>query len=132
MATAQQIRDQVDAKLANLWTAIQTKENSYFAANGRYFQGLKTHTLTPKDGAETTPDVGTKTPHYQPDPWPLAIRNTAMPMTLEIHQYVTPDGTAGYQASVTVQIGADIWERTAQVGPETYRQHGWQKVTPVV
>lgn len=126
--TLQQIKDQADAKLATLWTAVQNKEAAYFAANGRYWQGLKTHTVNPADGNETLPNVGTATPYYQSDPYPLAIRNTALPMALEIHQYQCPDGTKGYQAFVYVTVLGETYTRSAQVGPETWRAYGWRKI----
>lgn len=131
MATAQQIKDQVDGKLATLWGTLQNHQDAFFAANRRYKQLLISHSVTPADGAETLPDVGTKKPHYELSGYPTGLKNVALPFSIAVHQYVTPDGTAGYQAMVTVQVGADIWERTAQVGPETWRQHNWQKITPV-
>lgn len=129
MATLQQIKDQVDAKLATLWTAIQNKEDAYFTANGRYWQGLLTHSVTPADGTETLPNVGTNAPAYQGSPYPTAIRNVALPFVLEIHQYVCPDGTKGYQAFVYVTVLGETYSRSAQVGPETFRVFGWTKVT---
>lgn len=129
MATLQQIKDQVDSKLATLWTAIQNKEAAYFSANGRYWQGLRTHTVNPADGVEVLPNIGTSAPAYQGDPYPTAIRNTAMPMSIEIHQYRTPAGVFGYQAWVYVTVLGETYTRSAQVGPESWRSFGWTKVT---
>lgn len=125
MATAAEIRQAVDTKLANLWSAIQTRQDSYFSANGRFWQGIRTHSATPADGTESLPDVGTAQPHYQSGaPWPTGIRTTALPMSIEVHQYDGPAGR-GYQATVYVTIGGRTWTRTAQSGPETWRAHGW-------
>ena len=77
MPTPAQIRKAIDDKLLLLWTSIQTKETGYaLTHNGRYWQGLITRSILPADGVSELPDVGTKTPTDQPDPWPPALRNT--------------------------------------------------------
>lgn len=128
MATRAQIHAAVDAKLADAWGVIQTRQEAYYAVNGRYWQGLRTHAAVPIDGAEATPDIGTRTPRDQGSPWPLAIRTASLPMALQVHCYDGPAGQ-GYQAIVTVQIAGRTWMRSAQVGPETWRQHGWVDAT---
>ena len=125
MATPAQIRQAVDDRLAALWTAIQNKEAAYYAANGKYWQGLRTMSAIPADGATALPDIGTATPTDQPDSWPLALRQVAMEMALRIDTYAGAQGN-GYVATVFVSINGTVWRRAAQVGPETWRQHGWQ------
>lgn len=125
------IRDAVDAKLAALWAAIQAHEDAFFLANGRYKQLLISHTITPADGVEVLPDIGTRKPGYEISGYPAAIKNVALPMALEIHQYQTPDGQVGYQAFVRVVVAGRIWQRSMQVGTETWRTHGWQDVSPI-
>lgn len=128
MATPAQIRDAVDARLATLWAAIQNKEDTYAANHaGRYWQGLRTHTVTPADGVTITPNIGTRTPSDQPDPWPLAIRNATLPMALQVDVYDGPEGV-GYVATVTVAINGQDFQRSAQVGPETWRAKGWAPI----
>ena len=132
MATLQQIKDAVDAKLATLWTAIQSREDTFLAANGRYFQGLRTHATAPADGATALPDIGTTVPIGQPGaPWPAAIRNTAMEMAIQIDVYHAPGGQKGYQATVYVEVLGHLYARTQQVGPETWRVMGWTDTTAV-
>lgn len=126
MATPAQIRQAVDDRLASLWTAIQNKEAQYAAAHGgRYWQGRVTHSVIPADGATATPDIGTASPTDQPDPWPLALRQVAMEMALRIDTYAGAQGN-GYVATVFVVINGTVWRRAAQMGPETWRAHGWQ------
>lgn len=127
MATLQEIRDQVDAKLATLWNAIQNKQDNYFLAHGRYWQGLRTHTVIPADGNTVLPDIGAKTPTDQIDPWPNAIINSTFPMALQIDCYDGPLGQ-GYEATVFVTVLNNLYIRSAQVGPETYRVQPWFKV----
>ncbi len=127
MATPAQIRQAVDDRLAALWSAIQTKEAAYAAAHGgRYWQGRRTHSVIPADGGAALPDIGVTTPTDQPDPWPAALRQVAMEMALQIETYDGPAGV-GYAATVFVRINGVVWERAAQVGPETWRQHGWRQ-----
>jgi hypothetical protein len=128
--TLAEIRDAVDSRLATLWAAIQSRQTAYMAAhNGKAWQGLRTHSVIPSDGATATPDIGTRCPTDQlGSSWPLAIRNTAMEMALEISPYEAPDGT-GYQATVWVTVAGTTWTRTAQVGPEVWRTQGWRAVT---
>lgn len=132
MPTLAQIEAAIDTKLAALWSAIQTHEASYFAAHGIYWQGLLTHTVYPADGNSTLPDVGSKTPYYETTPWPNAVVTTALPMALRIDQYVTPNGTRGYQATLYVTISGRTWARSQQLGPETYRNVGWRDITVTV
>ncbi len=127
MATLQEIKDAVDARLAALWTAIQTKQDAYFLAHGRYWQGLRTHTILPADGDEALPSVGVSVPSDQADPWPVAIRTATLPMSLVIDCYLSPEGP-GYQATAYVTVGSQVYARTAQVGPETWRAQGWHEV----
>lgn len=123
MANLATVRDAVDAKLATLWTAIQNRQDTFFATNGRYWEGRRTHTVTPADGTETLPDIGTSS-NTGSTAWPTAIRNTAMPMAIQIDAYMGPLG-AGYQATVWVTVNGTTYTRTAQVGPETHRTQAW-------
>ena len=128
MATANEIRQAVDDRLATIWPAIQSRQATYAAAhNGRYWQGLRTASVIPADGATATPTIGTRCPSDQPgQPWPLAIRQTAMEMAVQIDVYDGPRGT-GYVATLYVRINGNTWERAAQVGPESYRAHPWRQ-----
>lgn len=126
MATLAQIRHAVDAKLAALWTTIQTRQDAYAAAHdGRYWQGLRTHTITPVDGVKALPDVGNATPTDQPVAWPAAILTTPLEMALQIDVYDGPAGQ-GYVATVQVDVLGQTYERAAQVGPEAWRAYGWR------
>ncbi len=129
MPTLPQIRDAVDAKLALLWATIQTREDTYAAAHGgRYWQGLLTNSTYPAEGIEVLPDIGTACPTDQLGvPWPVGIRTTPLPMALRIDCYDGEAGT-GYQATVYVSVLGNIYSRTAQSGPETWRVQGWHQI----
>jgi len=125
MATLTQIRNAIDARLKSLWPVVQARQDAYFAAHGHYWQGLRTHTLHPADGNETLPDVGDKTPSDQPTAWPGTLIASPIPMSLQIDVYDGPRGK-GYVATVRVGYNGKVYERAAQVGPETDWAHGWQ------
>lgn len=127
MATAAQIRTQVDTALATAWAAIQTRQAAYLARRGRYWQGLATHTLLPADGLELPPDrLGTR-PTDQPETWAeVGAMPAIMPMSLTIDVYDGPQGQ-GYCATVRVTIGLRVWTRAQQFGPEAWRAFGWRQ-----
>jgi hypothetical protein len=127
MATLQQIQTAADTRLANLWAGIQTKEATFFGNHGYFAQLLRTHNVIPADGATALPDIGAAVPYYMQagDGWPNAILTQVQPCAFEIHQYVTPDGTCGYQAFVWVTINSHLWSRSQQVGPESFRAYNW-------
>jgi hypothetical protein len=129
VATPAQIRAQVDTALSNLWGSITARQDTYFANHGsqRYWQGLITHGSIPADGVTATPTVGSTVPSYEvsADAWPAGILSQSLPMALEIHQYVRPDGVAGYVGIVRVVIAGNLWMRAQDSGSEPYRTFGW-------
>lgn len=131
-AQQQALRDTVDSRLTVAWNRLQTFQTNYFQANGKYAQFLKTHSVIPSEGDAALPDVGTATPVGTATRYPSNWIDTAMEWQLEIHEYRTPDGQAGYVAFARVTINSRTWERSAQVGPESWRQHGWADVTAVM
>jgi hypothetical protein len=133
MPTLTQIRTAVDDKLTTLWGAIEARQDAYAAAhNGRYWQALSTHNVTPADGVEVLPDIGTRCPSdQQGEPYPLAIRNSPLPMALKIDVYDGPYGT-GFVATVFVSVNGKTYCRSAQVGPETERAHNWREMIEAV
>lgn len=79
------------------------------------------------------PTVGTTVPYYQDagDTWPSAILTTPLEMALWIDQYVTPDGTPGYVGTVQVDVLGHTYQRSQNVGPESWRTVGWAEVVSV-
>lgn len=130
MATLAQIRTAVDTKLAQLWPGVQAKQDAYAAAHdGRYWQGLITASTIPADGTTVTPDVGNATPTDQPDPWPAALVNSPLPMAIQMDVYDGPLG-AGYVATCYVRVLGNLYVRSQNVGPETWRTAPWTQITP--
>lgn len=50
--TLAQLKTKANAKLGEFWTALQTKQDAYFAKHGEYFQLLVTDPVV--DGEDTT------------------------------------------------------------------------------
>jgi hypothetical protein len=121
------IRYKIDSRLSALWANIQDAQTAYYATHGHYWQGLRTHSAIPANGGETEPDIGATTPTDQPDAWPGALIASALPMALSIDAYDGPAGR-GYIAHVYVQVAGNVYTRSAQVGAETWRVHGWRPV----
>lgn len=130
--TPAQIRQACDDAVTTAWTAITNRQDTFAAAHGgAYWQGYKSHSITPADGVAATPDVGTATPaDLVGQPWPAAIRSSSLPCSLEIHRYQTPRDGWGWVAIVTVTINGNTWQKTQNgAGPETFRTQPWQQVS---
>lgn len=56
MPTLNQIRTKVDNWLANKWPTIVARQQNYFTNTGRYWQGLRTHSVNPTHASG--PDTG--------------------------------------------------------------------------
>ncbi len=126
-ALAQSRRARADTMLDNLWAHIQTREDAYFAANGRYFQGL----LTPRNirSSDGPTDLGRR-PHDQAESWADAgfVLPNSVPASIEIHVYDGPLGH-GYTAILHYKSGRKEFTKARSVGPEaSHRNHGWREV----
>ncbi len=131
--------------LPNMPAGIETKANSIFGnlllgltgvqpnyqrQHGRYWQGLRTHAVTPADGKAAPPDTTVK-PTDEAENWNAL--GVALPSSMEIatrvDTYDGPEGQ-GYVVIGEVEIGGRLWRKCMNVGPETYRTHAWMDVTP--
>lgn len=91
---------------------------------------MRSHTLEPSEGVESLPDIGTRCPTDQlGDPWPAGIRNVTLPMALEMLCYESPLGV-GYVATCYVRVLGNLYRRSQNVGPESYRTAPWALVVP--
>jgi len=130
------VRDRINDWLTPRWSTLVSKQEQYFANHGRYFQGLWTHAEVEQtddlrgdklaDGLASKP---TDQPHDWRDFIGNALDSTKFPARLRIDVYDGPEGH-GWQAVLEVKYKGNIYTRTKQVGPETYRTHGWQKAEP--
>jgi hypothetical protein len=126
MPTPQEIRDDIDTRLAALWSQIQTRQAAYFAARGRYFQGLRTHATVPADGTPEVPDRFGDRPTDQAESWnDVALTPGPAPFALELHAYRGPEGP-GFLAIVAVRILGTLFRRRKDSGAQPWRDTGWQ------
>lgn len=131
--TPAETRAKVDTQIDAVLPTITVKANNFFAANGRYWQALRTHSVPPLDGVDENPDVGIKAPTDQGDGWPIALRNRQYPMAISVDVYDGPQGK-GWVVVITSRVteGAEIvtWVRVVNIGPEIWREQPWAVLPP--
>lgn len=131
LATLQEVKDIVDAWLAARWPTIQNRQAIYASNhNGRYFQGLRTHSNFPIDAIEVTADLLNAHPTDQPETWLDAFPTipTEWPCAFLMDVYNGPSGW-GYVGGVYVYVSQldRIYTRSQNVGPESWRTVGWHQ-----
>lgn len=102
MATLQEIRTKADAKLAEFWPILQTKQNNYFNKHGKYFQLLASPEVIVIDGTDSVYTVL----HPSDEAYEIDVNfsfSSTVPFTIEVHEWGGVDGY-GYKAIVTVQL----------------------------
>jgi hypothetical protein len=133
------IQSKCDAQLQAIWPEIESYQDSYFVANGCYWQGLITHHAElPANGTDVLPDVGDLTPTDLPVPWPDQLIADPRAEALVIDAYEAPAGH-GYVLTALVNITPTEapppqtmvrWQRAQNVGPEEWRTSDWQPYEP--
>ena len=116
MATLNQIKTAVNARLADLWPKVKNRQATYFANNGRYWQGRIT-SAPPDDGATVAPDL-TTTAGPQNVSWQTAVNGdipSPVECALQIDTYEAPGGVHGFYATVSFTKAGVTYTRTAQV-----------------
>lgn len=117
MATLAQIQAAVNSRLADFWGKVQTKEATYFANKGRYWQGL-VFSMVPDDGALVTPDYTVK-PEDQNSSWSDVSASADLPAQVEaqmrIDVYEAPGGVHGFALTVRVSKSGVTYRRTGIV-----------------
>ncbi len=97
------------------------------AMTGRFWQGPRTHAVLPADGTATAPDLTKKV--NGEDDWQTfgAQLPAAIECAFEVSVYDGPAGE-GFTVTATVEVAGQVWQRTANVGPEKHRAAGWNRV----
>jgi hypothetical protein len=118
-----------DALLESVVEAVAARQESYRALLGRYWQGLRSHTVPPEDG-ETLPPEPARRPSYQAEDW--ASFGISLPVEMscavQVDTYEGPSG-AGWVVSAAVRIDGVLWVRSRHDGPggESWRTHDWSR-----
>lgn len=115
--------------LGDLQTVLAPVQVNYLKANRGYWQGIRSHVVTPKDGGKSAPDK-TRKPTDQKENWTdVAVTLPAsMEITATVNVYDGPNGK-GYEMVGEIEIGGRLWRRTVNVGLEKYRDGDWRDVT---
>lgn len=133
MATLREVQQRVDDWLASKWSDFLSLQQSYEAANGRYWQGLPIHDSDPIDGADTTPNRRDVKPSGQAEDWSTFVGNRFDSVRCNLRCDVY-DGPQGKGFVVTVRAGwqdrsgVGIYERSVNHGAETHRTTDWFEV----
>ncbi|HEU4594598.1 MAG TPA: hypothetical protein VFS10_05470 [Pyrinomonadaceae bacterium] len=127
MPTPAQIRNTVETRMRALISDLLQRQRVYQAMTGRLWQGARTHAVLPKDGTATAPDLTRKADGE--DDWQTfgAQLPAALECAFEVGVYDGPAGE-GFTVTATVEVAGQVWQRTANVGPEKQRASGWYRV----
>jgi hypothetical protein len=97
----------------------------YFAAHGRYWQGIRTHAIPPADETPTPPNLNGK-PTDQAESW--AALGIALPSetaaAYTVSAYHSPAGH-GYVLHADILISGVYHRKSVNVGPESWLTHTW-------
>lgn len=131
MPTLAAIKNTVDNWLAARWPTVQARQTLYASNHGgRYYQGLWTHDTIPVDGADGAPNNILIKPSDQAETWADFVTLPAsFPCSMRIDVYQSSEGW-GYVATVRVYVLAleRVFERSQNVGSETWRTSPWREV----
>jgi hypothetical protein len=103
------------------------RQRVYHAMSGRFWQGPRTHAVLPADGAATAPDLTRKTDDGEDWQTFGAQLPAALECAFEVGVYEGPAGE-GFTVTASIELNGQVWQRTANVGPEKHRASGWQRV----
>lgn len=134
MATLLQVKNRVDAWLVGIWPTVQARQDAYFVAHGRYWQGLITATNIPNHltggFADAIADKLSNHPTDIASTWLDVlpeINGVAIPAAFVIDAYQSPAGH-GYVATVIGALNGTVYSRSQNVGPLTDRTQAWAQV----
>lgn len=125
------LQSAADAVLTDLVNQLEIVQSDYITTNGRYWQGLVTHTSLPQDGQETVPNPNVH-PTDQADTWNNVgiVLTSPAPIAVEVLAYDGPQGP-GYVIIGSLVYDGERWIRSIGVGPEL-RSHSWLSTGPVL
>lgn len=128
--TLAQARTKVDTFLADHWPTVLARQETYFAAHGRYWQGLRAFTIPPVQAEDATPDCLSSHPADQAETWLDVFPDlpAQWPASVRCDVYDGPSGM-GYVVTVRGTLNGVTWERSRNVGPLTERTAAWHQVT---
>lgn len=126
MPTINQLRNEIDSRLTNLWPRIVTRQETYFSNHGRYWQGLWTHIPMPSCVQQDSgfPDVAPNLNAVPPDVVGTWANIENFPATL-CYRIRIDVYTGGFVATVQVKHNGTVYARSQNYGPQTWRTMAW-------
>lgn len=133
--TLVQLRNRVDTFLTNKVggaNGLIARQNAYFAANGKYWQGLVTHSAIPTHDSATVGDTSanrlTFKPTDQSETWGDFLPEwnaETFAAAVVIDVYDGPGGK-GWIVIVFVRYSGTIYQRCKSFGPDTSFDFAWR------
>ena len=131
MATLNQLRTRIDNWLVTRWPLVVSRQNTYFANNGHYWQGLITHTDYPSHTTDNDNDIIANNLNTHPSDQVASWLNVfseldgiTFPAALNCSVYETTNGK-GYVVSLYVKFNDVIYSRSKNVGPLSELTQPW-------
>ena len=109
---------------------IAAKQGNYHVNNGRYFQGMPTHSSgnLPYDGLATTADRLGDSANDIPDTWYDFIPSYPVSTTYSLRlDYYNGIGGSGYVMVIQHVVTGQIWEKKINVGTLSFLYQDWHK-----
>jgi len=133
------LRFRVDTWLTNHFSLLNSRQNTYKTAHGKFFQGFITHSVVPNQTDSTTNDVPanqlTLHPSDQTENWTDLIPELSsenMAGAIKIDVYKGPTGF-GWVVSVYVKYNGTIYRRVKAIGNEaSSRDEAWRVFDPLI
>lgn len=95
-----QLRTKANEKLGEFWTALQARQDAYFAKHGKYFQLLITDPVV--DGVDTTFQVRKASDEKHLVDVDFTF-NSPVPFQISVDEWTSAKGN-GYQARATIEL----------------------------
>lgn len=127
---AQAIADAADANLLTRLPAAEQMQEAYFAANGRYWQGLWSQPKPPADGEIAAPVLDTRPTDQletRLDTGAAALFPADAKTRLAVDAYAGPLGH-GWVVLLEFEYAGVRHVKSISYGPED-RSHDWQEVS---
>lgn len=107
---------------------IEVYQAVYIATHPYYFQGLKTHAVVPVEN-DTANLLDQKPPDKQTTWTETGLIGRSYPFSVEIHEYVAPDTSKGWQVLFRSSDGTDEYIRSVGYGVNAVGlTHDWGMV----
>lgn len=130
--TIANLRNAVDAKLAALWPRIVTRQEAFFAANGRYHQFKFSHSAAPQtltaDSAEreVIPDTLGDLPTNESSGW-TDVPQFPAALPYRIRMDAWEDEIHGFTGVIQVRHNANLFERSKSFPDDRFTE-AWHQV----